>query len=135
MSGVAAADESFDYLAANRAFWEGLAPDVGAHGDQVAHGRQRWAEPAPVWGDWSVPESELRLLPDDVAGLDVLELGCGTGYVSAWLARLGARPVGSTWPPGSCGSPGRCSASTACRSRWCRRTPSGRRWPTAGSTC
>jgi 2-polyprenyl-3-methyl-5-hydroxy-6-metoxy-1,4-benzoquinol methylase len=21
-------------------------------------------------------------------------VGCGTGYVSAWLARLGARPVG-----------------------------------------
>jgi len=88
---VAVAEE---YLAANRAFWEGLAPDVGAYGDQLAHGRQRWAEPAPVWGDWSVPESQLRLLPDDVTGLDVLELGCGTGYVSAWLARLGARPVG-----------------------------------------
>jgi SAM-dependent methyltransferase len=26
--------------------------------------------------------------------LDVIELGCGTGYVSAWLARRGARPVG-----------------------------------------
>ena len=26
--------------------------------------------------------------------MDVLELGCGTGYVSAWLTRLGARPVG-----------------------------------------
>ena len=88
---VAVAEE---YLAANRAFWEGLAPDVGAYGDQLAHGRRRWAEPAPVWGDWSVPESRLRLLPDDVTGLDVLELGCGTGYVSAWLARLGARPVG-----------------------------------------
>lgn len=98
MPDVAAAEEHHpqvvDYLASNRAFWEGLAPEVGAHGDQVGHGRQRWAEPAPVWGDWSVPESELRLLPDDVAGMDVLELGCGTGYVSAWLARLGACPVG-----------------------------------------
>ena len=83
-----------DYVTANRAFWEGLAPDAGEHGDQAGHGRQRWAEPAPVWGDWSVPESELRLLPDDVTGMDVVELGCGTGYVSAWLARLGARPVG-----------------------------------------
>src|SRR6187200_2455439 len=90
MSDVAAPEE---YLTANRAFWERLSPDVGAHGDQVAHGTQRWAEPEPVWGDWSVPESRLRLLPD-VTGLDVLELGCGTGYVSAWLARLGARPVG-----------------------------------------
>ena len=30
----------------------------------------------------------------DVAGLDVVELGCGTAYFSAWLARQGARPVG-----------------------------------------
>ena len=27
-------------------------------------------------------------------GKDVVELGRGTGYVSAWLARRGARPVG-----------------------------------------
>ena len=30
----------------------------------------------------------------DVAGLDVVELGCGTAYFSARLAKLGARPVG-----------------------------------------
>jgi SAM-dependent methyltransferase len=86
--------QSEEYVAHNREFWERLAPEAGEHGDQLAYGRQRWAEPAPVWGDWGVPESELRLLPDDLAGLDVLELGCGTAYVSAWLARLGARPVG-----------------------------------------
>src|SRR5690348_9558654 len=34
------------------------------------------------------------MFPSDVAGLDVIELGCGTAYVSAWLARRGARPVG-----------------------------------------
>ena len=34
------------------------------------------------------------LLPADLAGRDSIELGCGTGYVSAWLARRGARPVG-----------------------------------------
>ena len=34
------------------------------------------------------------MLPADLAGLDAIELGCGTGYVSAWLARRGARPVG-----------------------------------------
>ena len=38
-------------------------------------------------------ESELDVL-GDVAGLDVVELGCGTAYFSAWLAKLGARPVG-----------------------------------------
>ncbi|GAA3438991.1 class I SAM-dependent methyltransferase [Kutzneria kofuensis] len=26
--------------------------------------------------------------------MDVIELGCGTGYVSSWLARRGAKPVG-----------------------------------------
>jgi SAM-dependent methyltransferase len=40
-----------------------------------------------------VPETDLLLLPD-VDGLDVIELGCGTGYVSSWLARRGGRPVG-----------------------------------------
>ncbi len=30
----------------------------------------------------------------DVDGLDVVELGCGTAYFSAWLAKRGARPVG-----------------------------------------
>jgi SAM-dependent methyltransferase len=47
-----------------------------------------------VWGIFQVPESQLHVLPDDLAGLDAIELGCGTGYVSAWLARRGARPVG-----------------------------------------
>jgi SAM-dependent methyltransferase len=41
-----------------------------------------------------VPESELRVLPDRLEGLDAIELGCGTAYVSAWLARRGVRPVG-----------------------------------------
>lgn len=36
----------------------------------------------------------------DVTGLRVAELGCGTGYVSAWLARAGARPVGIDPTPG-----------------------------------
>jgi SAM-dependent methyltransferase len=40
-----------------------------------------------------IPESELNVLPD-VSGKDVVELGCGTAYFSAWLCRRGARPVG-----------------------------------------
>ena len=46
------------------------------------------------WGIWDIPESDVHLLPDDLDGKDVIELGCGTGYVSAWLARRGAKPVG-----------------------------------------
>jgi SAM-dependent methyltransferase len=34
------------------------------------------------------------MFPADLTGVDVVELGCGTGYVSAWAARRGARPVG-----------------------------------------
>ena len=33
------------------------------------------------------------MLPDDPAGQDVIELGCGTAYVSSWIARRGARVV------------------------------------------
>ena len=37
---------------------------------------------------------ELDALPADVAGMDVVELGCGTAYFGAWLARRGARVTG-----------------------------------------
>jgi SAM-dependent methyltransferase len=36
----------------------------------------------------------LRLLPEDMTGLDAIELGCGTAYVASWMARRGARVVG-----------------------------------------
>ena len=71
----------------NRVGW-----DVDAD-NWVERGRASWASEEITWGIWGVPESELGLLPD-VDGLDVIELGCGTGYVSSWLARRGARPVG-----------------------------------------
>ncbi len=40
-----------------------------------------------------MPERDLQML-GDLVGKDVIELGCGTAYVSAWLARRGARVVG-----------------------------------------
>ena len=52
-----------------------------------------WALDGITWGVWAVDESELNVL-GDVAGLDIVELGCGTAYFSAWLAKRGARPVG-----------------------------------------
>ncbi len=76
-----------DYVARNRVAWDRMAAEY------EAPGRRAWARTAPDWGIWGVPEADLQVLPD-VAGLDVIELGCGTAYVSAWLARLGARPVG-----------------------------------------
>jgi SAM-dependent methyltransferase len=55
--------------------------------------REAWAKDEIEWGVFSVPESQLNVL-GDVAGLDVVDLGCGTGYFSARLAKRGARPVG-----------------------------------------
>lgn len=52
-----------------------------------------WARDDLEWGVFHVPESQVAAL-GDVAGLDVVELGCGTAYISAWLAKRGARPVG-----------------------------------------
>jgi SAM-dependent methyltransferase len=80
-----------DRLTATREFWDGLTGEEGEFARQAEYGSAMWAA-EPNWGDWSVPESQLRLLPD-VAGLDTIELGCGTAYFSGWLARAGARPV------------------------------------------
>jgi SAM-dependent methyltransferase len=55
-------------------------------------GRVRWHDEELGWGLFRIPESTVGAL-GDVAGLDVAELGCGTAYLSAQLARLGARPV------------------------------------------
>ena len=52
-----------------------------------------WTAAEITWGLFAVPEREIGAL-GDVAGLDVVELGCGTAYFSAWLARRGARCVG-----------------------------------------
>jgi SAM-dependent methyltransferase len=72
----------------NRALWDDWAKEYAVPAEQ------NWAQDAPTWGIWGIPESELGILPADVAGKDVIELGCGTAYVSAWLARRGARVVG-----------------------------------------
>lgn len=57
------------------------------------HARGAWAREEIGWGVWHVPESEVHALPP-LDGADVVELGCGTAYLSAWLARRGARVVG-----------------------------------------
>ena len=45
------------------------------------------------WGLWRIPEAELHIL-GEVAGKDILELGCGAARWSIALAQRGARPVG-----------------------------------------
>jgi SAM-dependent methyltransferase len=77
-----------EHVRRNRAQWEAWARDY------EEPGRRNWASDEPSWGIFGVPESEVEILPAALDGLDAIELGCGTAYVSAWLARRGARPVG-----------------------------------------
>jgi SAM-dependent methyltransferase len=72
----------------NRASWNA---DADAY--QQRHGAQLDAGGGMAWGVWQVPEARLRVL-GQVAGRDVLELGCGAAQWSIALARAGARPVG-----------------------------------------
>jgi SAM-dependent methyltransferase len=55
--------------------------------------REAWASDEIQWGVFRIPESQVGIV-GEVEGLDVVELGCGTAYLSAWLAKRGARPVG-----------------------------------------
>ena len=77
-----------DYVQRNVAYWTGSNAE---YTDAAAE--KAWAQEEIWWGVWETPESELNIL-GDVNGLDVVELGCGTAYFSAWLARRGARVVG-----------------------------------------
>ena len=77
-----------EHVSRNRTFWDDQAEGY------KATGLRNWESEEPSWGIWGVPESEVGLLPAEIDGRDAIELGCGTAYVSAWLARRGARPVG-----------------------------------------
>ncbi len=77
-----------DHVQRNREAWDSFAARY------AGPGRAQWEANQPTWGIYSVPEADVGMLPRSVDGLDVIELGCGTAYVSSWLARRGARPVG-----------------------------------------
>ena len=79
--------DSPDYLRANVEAWE------ARRDRQRKLARRQWGEEQPNWGIFGVPESVAGLLPSNLDGAWALELGCGTAYVSSWLARRGARPV------------------------------------------
>jgi SAM-dependent methyltransferase len=85
---MSAAEDLPEYVQRNRAHWDDRAAGY------VEPGRKLWSTHEISWGIWGIPESEVHLLPQDVSGMDVIELGCGTAYVSAWLAKRGAKPVG-----------------------------------------
>jgi SAM-dependent methyltransferase len=73
-----------DHLTENQRFWDAYAPKW------IERGEAAWRAEQPYWGIWATPESELALIPSDLAGRSVVELGCGTGYVSRWFEQRGA---------------------------------------------
>jgi SAM-dependent methyltransferase len=77
-----------DYVQQNVANWTRANTE---YTDAAA--ARAWAQEEIRWGVFETPESQLNIL-GDVDGLDAVELGCGTAYFSAWLARRGARVVG-----------------------------------------
>src|SRR5438874_2937369 len=92
-----------DYVEINRGHWtEANARFTDARASAA------WQQPEIAWGVWQVPETQLRALPSSVAGLDVVELGCGTAYFSAWLARRGAQAVGVDPTPAQLETARRC---------------------------
>ena len=100
----------------NRTVWTEYAPEFGEWAPRAWAGEFEW-------GVWHVPESELQALPD-VAEMDTVELGCGTGYISAWLARRGARPVGVDITPAQLETARRdAGRSSGSSSRSSRRAP------------
>jgi SAM-dependent methyltransferase len=72
-----------------------------------ANASSTWAAEEITWGVFGILEEPLGTL-GPVEGLDVVELGCGTAYVSAWLARRGARPVGVDVTPAQLATARRC---------------------------
>ena len=74
-------------MRSNRTTWDNWAEEY------KNPGRQNWEDRTPRWGIWGVPESDIGLLKSFNGG-NTVELGCGTAYVSAWLADLGGNPVG-----------------------------------------
>jgi SAM-dependent methyltransferase len=70
----------------NREYWNDQAPDYAAWADRA------WTSD-PTWGIWHIPEAEIGLLAG-VGGKSVLEDGCGTAYISAYVAAAGGKPVG-----------------------------------------
>ena len=79
--------EAEESVRGNRHWW-----DREAHSYLAEHG-EFLGRDAFVWGPEGLREEDAGLL-GDVRGLDVLEVGCGAGQCTRWLAGHGARAVG-----------------------------------------
>ena len=72
----------------NRLMWDATSDSY-----EQRHAASLAGKNAMAWGLWRIPEAELCIF-GEVAGKDMLELGCGAARWSIELARHGARSVG-----------------------------------------
>ena len=93
-----------DSVAANVAQWTATNAEFT---DDAAE--RSWNDPEVKWGVFGSPEFGAL---GNVTGLDVVELGCGTAFCSARLARLGARVVGVDPTPAQLATARRMQALT-----------------------
>ncbi|HEX3815845.1 MAG TPA: class I SAM-dependent methyltransferase [Mycobacteriales bacterium] len=77
-----------EHARANRQLWDSTMSSW--YGQRAL---AQWAA-EPHWGIWAIPQTQLPVLPEDLAGKDLIDLGCGTAYIGAWAAKQGARPAG-----------------------------------------
>jgi SAM-dependent methyltransferase len=75
-----------EHVARNQAAWNEMAASY------VEPGRRNWTS-RPGWGIWDIDDADVGVF-EDLEGKVAVELGCGTGYVSSWIARRGGRPIG-----------------------------------------
>jgi ubiquinone/menaquinone biosynthesis C-methylase UbiE len=75
---------SSSHVADNERHWDDVSESY-----QMLHVEQL-STTEPTWAAFGIPEAELGVL-GDVAGKDVVELGCGGAQFSIGLARQGAR--------------------------------------------
>jgi SAM-dependent methyltransferase len=80
-----------------------------------ARANRAWASTEPRWGVFGIREADLGSPLGEVRGLDVVELGCGTAYFSAILAKVGARPVGVDPTPAQLATARRMQEETGIR--------------------
>jgi SAM-dependent methyltransferase len=92
-----------DYLERNRAGWTKANQEY-----TDARASEAWAAEEIMFGP---SDSELGVL-GDVSGKDVIELGCGTAYFGAWLAKRGARVTGVDLTPAQLETARRMSEET-----------------------
>lgn len=77
-----------DHQKANRQAWQKFAERY------VEPAEVGWASGEARWGIWQIPDADIALLPRDLRGKRCIEIGCGAGYVSSWLAARGGEAVG-----------------------------------------